>query len=74
MDDTIQSRRRLASARYARATGLYGASDPRTIAAGREFGAAKAAEVIAMARGYGLDDTDLIAVVRTGQLPREVAA
>jgi hypothetical protein len=66
--------RRLASTRYARAVRINGAAHPDTVAAGREFAAAKLAEVMETARRYDLDELDRLAVLKTGQLPLQGAA
>jgi len=49
--------------------GRYGADDLRSIAASRQLAAAHLAAAIAAARAAGLDNAEIRAVVRTGQLP-----
>lgn len=71
MDASRTNRLRLASSRHAVAVRLFGQGDPRTVAARRELAAAKVHAAHEAARAAGLDDTDLAAVVRTGQLPAE---
>jgi len=71
---TLSRDRRLASTVYARTKRLKGEGHPDTVAARRAFGAAKLAETMALARDYGLDTLDILAVVDTGQLPATVAA
>jgi len=71
---TETERVRLASSHHATAVRLYGQGDPRTLAARRELAAARVLTVCDAARAAGLDDLDIIAVVQTGRLPREVAA
>jgi hypothetical protein len=71
---TLSRARHLASTEYARAIRLKGLAHPDTVAAGRKFGAAKLAETAESARGYGLTDLDLVAVVQTGELPASVTA
>jgi hypothetical protein len=71
---TTTSRVRVASARLACAVREKGADHPDTVAARREFGAAKLAETAERMRRYGLDEIDMIAVVRTGQLAPEASA
>jgi hypothetical protein len=69
--DTETKRIREASARRALLIRIKGAGHPDTIAASREFGAAKLAYAAATARSYGCDELDLVAVVRTGELPAQ---
>jgi hypothetical protein len=64
----------LAQRAYARAVRLFGRDNPRTAAAHRELAAAKVHAAHEVARAAGPDDTDLAAIVRTGQLPAEVTA
>jgi hypothetical protein len=71
---TLSQQRRLASTDYARTRFRKGPGHPDTIAAARAFGAAKLAETVGTIRGYGLDELDMIAVVRTGKLPPEASA
>ena len=51
-----------------------GADHPSVIAAGRDLEAAFVLLALARARRKGLDNTDLMALVKTGRLPAEVAA
>lgn len=60
--------------RKATLTAHLGPDHPDTIRAGRELWAAKVHAIHEAARAGGLDDTDLIAVMRTGGLPAEVTA
>ena len=55
-------------------TRFYGARDPRTVQATRELAAAQLAAACEAARSAGLDRLDVLAVVESGALPREVAA
>lgn len=71
---TETNRVRLASSRHAIAVKLHGKDDPRTGQAWRELAAAKLACALNEARAAGLDPVDIAAVVRSGELPRTVAA
>ena len=51
-----------------------GPDHPSVIAAGRDLAAALVLIALADARRRGLDNIDLAALVKTGQLPREIAA